>query len=65
MVLTLIVAAAVLQIPIAGMGPVWLDSVVCSGTESRLDDCRSDGFGMHNCTHSQDAGVICQGEIEL
>ena len=46
-----------------GTGPVWLDSVVCSGTENRLIDCHSDGFGVHNCNNSQDAGVICQGEI--
>ena len=45
-----------------GTGQIWLDSITCAGYETRLTDCRNDGFGVHNCTHSQDVGVICQGE---
>lgn len=64
MVTLLLIAAAVPQRPeiLDGTGPIWLDSVICSGTENRLIDCRSDGFGVHDCAHNQDAGVICQGE---
>lgn len=42
-----------------GTGTIWLDNVNCVGTETRLTDCPSNGFGIHNCIHSEDAGVTC------
>ncbi|XP_075952817.1 scavenger receptor cysteine-rich domain-containing protein DMBT1-like [Anarhichas minor] len=44
-----------------GSGPIWLDDLQCSGTESSLKDCTHRGLGTHNCGHSKDAGVICGG----
>ena len=43
-----------------GTGPILLDNVACTGSESRLANCSHDGIGIHNCGHSEDAGVRCQ-----
>ncbi|KAK1877649.1 Scavenger receptor cysteine-rich type 1 protein M130 [Dissostichus eleginoides] len=42
-----------------GNGPIWLDDVGCSGSESSVTECTHPGFGTHNCRHSEDAGVFC------
>ncbi|CAG7722759.1 unnamed protein product, partial [Allacma fusca] len=42
-----------------GKGRYWLDNVMCDGTESKLSECRHDGWGIHDCTDVETAGVIC------
>ena len=44
----------------AGNGTILLDNVQCSGIEQTLLPCPSNGLGIHNCNHSNDAGVRCQ-----
>ena len=43
----------------SGVDPIWLDDVECVGTETRLIDCPSAPFGVNNCGHSEDVGVVC------
>lgn len=45
-----------------GDRPIHLDEVGCTGNESRLAECQHLGNLSHDCTHSEDAGVICHGE---
>ncbi|XP_036416787.1 deleted in malignant brain tumors 1 protein-like [Colossoma macropomum] len=46
-----------------GSGPIWMNNVDCSGSESTLKNCVSAGWGKQNCNHSKDAGVVCSGTL--
>lgn len=46
-----------------GSGDILLDDLRCSGTESSLLTCPHRGVGVHNCAHSEDAGVVCASII--
>ncbi|XP_038061180.1 deleted in malignant brain tumors 1 protein-like isoform X7 [Patiria miniata] len=44
-----------------GVGPIHLRHLRCEGWESSLLDCTSDAFPPGNCSHSEDAAVLCSG----
>ncbi len=44
-----------------GADPIWLDNVSCGGGEETVSQCGSNGWGSHNCSHGEDAGVVCGG----
>ena len=49
----------------AGSGPIFLDDVQCISNSSQLLECPSRPILSHNCLHSADAGVSCEGMLIL
>ena len=46
-----------------GSGSIWLDNVLCTGSESALASCGHLGVNVtRSCTHSNDASVRCSDE---
>ena len=48
-----------------GMGQIFLDNVVCDGSEENLLECNHNAIGISNCNHSEDAAVVCGCEWAL
>lgn len=46
-----------------GAGPIYLDEVSCTGSETQLLECRNFGIGRYDCSHFEDVGVDCQPGI--
>ena len=45
----------------AGSGPILFSELTCTGNESIITECHHLLTGVHNCTHSEDVGVVCEG----
>ncbi|XP_071498745.1 neurotrypsin-like [Diadema antillarum] len=48
-----------------GQGQIVLDNVQCEGSEQNLTECSHTGYGVHNCRHLEDAGVVCQENVNF
>ena len=48
-----------------GMGSdrIWLDDVMCAGSENNIGECDHCDWGENNCLHYEDAGAICSKYI--
>lgn len=42
-----------------GVGTILLDNLKCTGFEASLQECSHIPWDVHNCDHSEDAGVTC------
>ena len=49
----------------SGTGRIILDRLSCNGTESELVDCDQPGIYNHECSHLEDVGLTCEGELFL
>ena len=43
-----------------GGGIIYKQNIQCNGSENTLEDCPA-SEDVYDCTHSDDAGVRCQG----
>ena len=49
-----------------GNGSIAIENVGCVGTENQLLACSSSPiFSTGTCTHSEDAGVVCEGNTSM
>ena len=46
----------------SGSGPILFSDLSCVGNESTITECDHLSTGGHNCNHSQDVGVVCEGQ---
>ncbi|NXH73287.1 DMBT1 protein, partial [Hydrobates tethys] len=48
-----------------GHGPIWLDEMNCTGVEGAITECSFKPWGVHNCNHGEDAGVVCSDPMAV
>ena len=57
------VVGAITKIFEGGDGAIFLENLICRGAESTLIQCSHPPINVHNCDHSDDAGVVCSCEL--
>lgn len=66
-ILLLIFSAIAVPIPSAyfgpGAGPILIDEMNCNGSETNLGLCDRKPWGVNNCAHDEDAGLMCLRKI--
>lgn len=45
----------------SGTGSIWLDDVMCRGSEVNILECNQTEVGNNDCDHTEDIGVVCSG----
>ncbi|XP_055045873.2 scavenger receptor cysteine-rich type 1 protein M130 [Misgurnus anguillicaudatus] len=48
----------------SGVGQIWKDELRCTGSETSVVNCKANPWGVTDCGHNKDAGVICR-EVRL
>ncbi|XP_060574189.1 deleted in malignant brain tumors 1 protein-like, partial [Ruditapes philippinarum] len=43
-----------------GQGPVWLNTLGCSGSEADIEYCSHGSWDNHTCSHTNDVSVKCE-----
>ena len=46
----------------SGSGPIWLDDLQCTVSDTRLISCTHRAVGTHSCGHSEDIAVYCNSK---
>ena len=46
-----------------GTGGIFLDDLSCEGDELTLSDCPGLNWGVHDCDHYEDVGVVCSSKF--
>ena len=42
-----------------GKGVIWMDNLMCVGSETSLADCVHQGWSQHDCDHGEDVSISC------
>ena len=46
-----------------GIGDILIDDTKCKGKEKWLGECSGINWGVSDCEHTEDAGVLCSDEV--
>ena len=46
----------------SGTGAILIDQLNCNGSESNIGYCDRKPWGVNNCGHDEDAGLMCLGK---
>ncbi|XP_065934945.1 uncharacterized protein [Magallana gigas] len=42
-----------------GHGRIWMDQLECTDYDTNILTCSRNAMGIHDCSHGEDAGVVC------